>query len=341
MSVFKEEGVENVFDVHGLRYFLQVADSGGFSKAAAVLNVPQPTLSRSIRRLEEHFKARLFDRNGRGALLTEAGESFYQHGKAILLRLEQAQAEMAEISSNPTGSAVLALGPVAGKVLSSVVAERFLKEVPSSKLRIVESYTGFVLEWVANGRVDIGLLYEDALTPTLKGERLWIEEPVLVSSRVHAFAGQESISFAQLENMPLILPGRPHGLRLRVDEVAAELGIRLNVVLEVDGLSGILDLVRRDVGCSILTPPALYGYKHDADIALTKLRDPVVSSTVVAVTSKQRPMTNTVKALLQIVREEARKVRSTGFAKSDPVRKPDNVEILQPRIAQRSRISRS
>ncbi|MFZ1802448.1 MAG: LysR family transcriptional regulator, partial [Nitrospira sp.] len=87
MSVLKEENIENLFDVHSLRYFLQVADSGGFSKATAVLNVPQPTLSRSIRRIEEHFKARLFDRNGRGASLTEAGESLYQHGKAILLRL--------------------------------------------------------------------------------------------------------------------------------------------------------------------------------------------------------------------------------------------------------------
>lgn len=337
MSVIKVEAAENLFDVQALRYFLQVADSSGFSKAAAVLNVPQPTLSRSIRRLEAHFKARLFDRNGRGALLTEAGESLYKNGKAILLRLEQAQAEMTEISNNPSGSAVLALGPVAGKVLSTVVAERFLKEVPSAKLRIVESYTGFVLEWVAGGRVDIGLLYEDALTPTLKGEPLWVEEPVLVSARSHGFEGLESISLAQLDKIPLILPGRPHGLRLRIDEIAAELGIRLNVVLEVDGLSGTLDLVRRGVGCSILTPPALYSYKHVADMVLTELAHPSVSSTVVAVTSKQRPMTNTVKALMQIVREEARRVRGAGVAEIHAPHKADNVELLQPRIAQRSR----
>lgn len=339
MSVIKVDPAENLFDVQGLRYFLQVADSGGFSKAAAVLNVPQPRLSRSIRRLEVHFKARLFDRNGRGALLTEAGESLYQHGKAILLRLEQAQAEMAEISNNPAGSAVLALGPVAGKVLSTVVAERFLKEVPNAKLRIVESYTGFVLEWVAGGRVDIGLLYEDALTPTLKGEPLWAEEPVLVSARNHGFESMESVSLAQFEKTPLILPGRPHGLRLRIDEIAADLGIRLNVVLEIDGLSGILDLVRRGVGCSILTPPALHGYKYDAEMVLTKLANPSVSSTVVAVTSKQRPMTNTVKALMQIVREEARRVRSAGVAEIRALRNADNIEMLQPRMVQRSRAS--
>lgn len=172
MSVFKEKELSPLFDIRGLHYFIQVAESGGFSKAATVLNVPQPTLSRAIRRLEEHFKARLFDRNGRGALLTEAGERLYQHGKAVLVRVEQAQAEIAEVSNSPTGSAVLGLGPIAGKLLSAVVAERFLKEAPNSKLRIFESFTGFVLEWVASGRVDIGLLYEDALTPTLKGERL-------------------------------------------------------------------------------------------------------------------------------------------------------------------------
>ena len=125
-------------------------------------------------------------------------------------------------------------------------------------------------------------------------------------------------------------------MRLRVDEVAAELGMRLNIVLEVDGLSGILDLVRRGVGCSILTPPALYSYKYDGDIVLTKLTDPVISSTVVAVTSKQKPMTNTVKTLLQIVREEARKVRIAGNVEAGGRRKSDNVEVLQPRLIPRS-----
>lgn len=339
MSVFKEKELGSLFDIHGLHYFIQVADSGGFSKASAMLNVPQPTLSRAIRRLEEHFATRLLDRNGRGALLTEAGERLYQHGKAMLMRAEQAQAEIAEISNNPAGSAILGLGPVAAKVLGTVVAERFLKEAPNSKLRIVESFTGFVLEWVANGRVDVGLLYEDALNPTLKGEKLWDETLTLVSPRGQGFEKLSSISLERLEKIPLILPGRPHGLRLRIDEVAAELGIKLNVVLEADGLNTILDLVQAKVGSSILTPPALYGYKCDAELAVTRLVDPVVTSTVVAVTSRQRPMTNAVKTLLKIVREEARKVRFSEVASLGIARKTGNVEVLQPKILHRSLVS--
>ncbi len=326
MSALKDDDLAGLFDIHGINYFIQVAESGGFSKAAAVLNVPQPTLSRYIRRLEEHFNTRLFDRNGRGALLTEAGESLYRHGKAILLRLHQAQAEVAEISENPKGSAVLGLAPIAGKVLSAAVARRFLQEVPNSKLRIVESFTGYVLEWVANGRVDIGILYEDALTPTLEGERLWEETLVLVSARGHGFANVESIPFADLEKIPLIIPGRPHGLRLRIDEIAAKVGVRLNIILEIDGLNAILDLVHNGVGCSILTPPAIYGYRHGGEMMLTKLVRPAVVSNVVAVTSKQRPMTNTVKTLMQIIREESRAVRSSGRADIGVVREKYPVE---------------
>jgi LysR family transcriptional regulator, nitrogen assimilation regulatory protein len=328
MSTFKDEELAGLFDIQGINYFIQVAESGGFSKAAAVLNVPQPTLSRYIRRLEGHFNVRLFDRNGRGALLTEAGTSLYQHAKAIFLRLQQAEADIAEISRNPAGSVVLGLAPIAGNVLSAAVARRFLQEVPNSQLRIVESFTGYILEWVANGRVDVGILYEDALTPTLEGERLWDETLVMVSARIPDFIGINTISFAELEKIPLILPGRPHGLRLRIDEVAANAGVRLNVVLEVDSLNTILDLVHKGIGCSVLTPPALYGYAHGGEMILTKLVRPTVVSHVVAVTSKQRPMTSTTKTLMQIIREESRTVRSSGRADIGIVRKTWPAEVI-------------
>lgn len=136
-----------------------------------------------------------------------------------------------------------------------------------------------------------------------------------------------------LPDIPLILPGRPHGLRLRVDEIAAERGIRLNVAIEVDGLNTILDLAQKGIGCAVLTPPALYGYRRDGDLIATSLSDPVVTSTVVAITSRQRPMTGAVRTLLKILHEEARKVRHKEIARIGVSPQARSVEVLQPKVA--------
>jgi LysR family nitrogen assimilation transcriptional regulator len=304
----------DTFDLPALTYFVGVAEAGAFSKASAILNIPQPTLSRHIGRLEEQLGARLFDRNGRGVLLTEAGNSLYQHGKVIIARMQQARAEIADIGSNPTGNVVLGLAPIAGKILSAPVAERFLKELPRSNLRIVEGFTGYVLEWVVSGRVDVGILYEDGVCSSLEGEPLWREELFLVSPKGCGLEGVSEIAVADIAQFPIIISSRPHGLRLKVDELAAKAKVDLNIVIEVDALTSILDLVHKGVGRSILTPPALYGFERASEIVLTKLVRPAVSSSVIAVTSKQRPVTKAVRVLMEIIRDEAKQIRKTGRA---------------------------
>jgi len=310
----KSKEIVDQLDLAALGYFVQIADAGGFSKASAVLSVPQPTLSRHIRRLEEQLGSRLFDRTGRGAILTEVGDHLYRHSVEILKRIQAARAEVSNIADNPGGLAVLGLAPIAGRVLNVPVARRFLKEVPHARLRIVEAFTGHVLEWIANGRIDVGILYEDTVTPSLDAERLWEEHFVVVSSRSGGLSDRKSISFKEVAQGPLVLPGKPHAMRLKIDEVSTRLGLTLNIALEIDGLHAILDLVHTGLGLTILTPPALYGYWNSNDMVMTPLDHPVVSSTVVAVCSKQRPVTNAVRTLLRIVREEGASIRKTGRA---------------------------
>lgn len=312
MRINNPNEIEDQLDLAALGYFVSVAEARGFSKASAVLNIPQPTLSRHIRRLEEQLGSRLFDRTGRGVLLTEVGESLYQHGKDILTRVQRARAEVSNLGNDPNGLAVLGLAPIAGRVLSVPVAQRFLQQAPHARLRIIEGFTGHVLEWIANGRIDVGILYDDTVNASFDTEPLWEEQYVVVSARGSGLERHKSISFADVTRRPLILPGRPHAMRLKIDEISAKLGLSLNVVLQIDGLNAILDLVHQDVGATILTPPALYGYQAIDEMVVTPLSDPLITVTVVAVCSRQHPITNTVRTLLRIVQEEGRNIRKSG-----------------------------
>lgn len=305
-----------VLDLQALEYFVEVSEAGSFSKAAAIVQISQPTLSRHIQQLEESLGARLFGRTGRGVVLTEAGDTLLQHSRVLLGHAQQARADVSDIGNNPSGSVVLGLAPIAGRILSVPVSRRFLKEVRNGKLRIIECFTGYVHEWITSGRIDVGILYEDAVDSSLEGEMLWEERHVLVSRRSPELEGRTSIRLAELQDLPLVLPSRPHGLRMKIDRTAANAGVSLHVAFEIDGLNAILDLVLRGVGCTILTPPALHNFGGIADLAVLPIVEPTISSTAVVVCSKDRPRTNATRRLLRIIREQARRIRALDVTRA-------------------------
>lgn len=294
-------------DLLALEYFVEVSQAGGFSTASAIIKVSQPTLSRHIRQLEEELGTRLFQRTGHGVALTEAGEALLRHARPLLARARQVRAEVADTGSNPSESVVLGLAPAAGRILNVPVATRFLRDVPNGRLRIIECFTSFVQEWITSGRIDIGIVYEDSVQSPLESELLWDERYFLVTpkdSRV-----PDTVDFAEIAGIPLVLPGVPHGLRLKIDRTAAARNVPLDVIFDVDGLNTLLDLVRKGVACTILTRPALHNFSGAGELRVVPIVNPVVSSTAILIRSLDRPVTNTTRKLVQIIREEARELR--------------------------------
>lgn len=100
-----------------LEYFVHVAELGSFSKAALVLDIAQPALGRQVRSLETDLRETLLLRNGRGVVLTEAGQRFYEHGVNILQALAQAQAQddMGASRDEPVGRITIGLPPSVGR----------------------------------------------------------------------------------------------------------------------------------------------------------------------------------------------------------------------------------
>src|ERR1700754_761233 len=104
-------------DIKQLEYFVRVAELGGFTKAAAVLAVAQPALSKQIRQLEVELQRNLLVRNGRGVSLTEEGAMLLSHAKGILEQVDRARQEIRDIQDLPIGKVVVAAPPAAGMAL--------------------------------------------------------------------------------------------------------------------------------------------------------------------------------------------------------------------------------
>src|SRR6202007_1054414 len=146
-------------DFRQLRTFSCVAELGSLSKASDTLRIAQPALSRQIKLLEHDLRAELFTRNGRGMVLTEAGRLLLARTSGIVRQIDQIRDDIQSHAGAPTGRGGLGLGAPVSCVRSARRARRSVESYPGISLRIVESYSGHLIEWLHRGEMDLAVIY--------------------------------------------------------------------------------------------------------------------------------------------------------------------------------------
>ncbi len=258
-------------DLKQLQYFVQVAELGSFTRAASVLRVAQPALSRQVRSLEVELRQSLFDRNGRGVTLTPAGARLLAHGRGILQQVERARLDLEDQRGAATGLLSVGLPPSVSRTLTAPLVEAFRARFPKATLSVVEGLSTYTLEWLTQGRIDCAVVYN--ATPAAAIDLLPVlQEPLfLVSARqpqAKALRATQAIqatpstplpvrgptlSLAQLATKELVIPSRPHAIRMRLETVMAEAGCKLRVGLEIESVPAMLDLVQRHALHAVLS----------------------------------------------------------------------------------------
>jgi LysR family nitrogen assimilation transcriptional regulator len=276
-------------DLKQLEYFVAVADLGGFSPAARLLRVAQPAISRQVRSLEVELSQNLLQRNGRGAVPTEAGKRLLAHARSILQQVERARHEVDDVKDEPVGHVVIGLPPTLARVLTAQVVRDFRQRFPNATVSIVEGLSATIQEWVAVGRADIGLVYNPTPSSAVDLAPLLEEDLCLIGPRGPR-AAPRTVALRELPRYPLIIPSRPHAIRTLVEARLAALGLRPQVALEIDAIGAIVELVAEGQGHAVLTPravPADVGRKLRA----RRIVDPPLRSALAVAVSAQRPAT--------------------------------------------------
>jgi LysR family nitrogen assimilation transcriptional regulator len=145
-------------DVQALRYYVTVAETGSFSKAATKLRVAQPTLSRQVRKIESELNATLFYRHGRGTALTDTGQELFDASRNVLRQLDDVKNRIIGRSGQPTGVVRLGVPQSIGATIGASLAKKFHEKCPAARLHILEAFTGHLLEWVEAGTIDLAIL---------------------------------------------------------------------------------------------------------------------------------------------------------------------------------------
>lgn len=286
-----------------IEQFVLIAELGSLSKAAARLYLAQPSLSRGLRQLEADLGAPLFHRHGRGLSLTEAGRAFLQHSRAALHELAAGRAAVSDLAANPRGMVVIGLPAGVGKAAMVEMARRFNAALPRASLKMLEMFTGDVPEALATGRIDIGVFYECPTAASIASEPAMLEALYLVGSATAEATYGESIPFAALEGLPLILPARHQGVRGVINNEAARRGMKLDIRMELDAMPPLIELVQEGIGYSVLPFSTVFDLVARGALRAARIDEASLRRTLLIGTSTQRPMNATTRTALKLLRE--------------------------------------
>ena len=292
-------------ELRDLRLFLDVAATGSFSRAATLTSSTQSAVSKRIAALEVGLGAALFERTGRGAALTDAG-------RALLPRAESLTAEAAglpdlvnQTRAAPRGLVRLATQPSVAWPLAGDVVERARARYPGIRLEIAEGTTRQIEEWIADGRIDLGLMSKQPQPAHAAAEALFSLPLVLLSKAGDAATRKRSVTFASVAALPLVIASAPNGARVMIEEEARRRGIALNVVLEVNTIHLIKKMVARGACFSVITPPAVATEIIAGELASATIVKPALRQIFYLAVSGRRHPGPAVRAIAELLRELA------------------------------------
>ncbi|MGB6007017.1 LysR family transcriptional regulator [Castellaniella sp.] len=297
-------------DLKQLEYFTRVAELGSFTQASHALDIAQPALSRQVRLLEVELRQNLLNRNGRGVTTTEAGKVLLEHCRGILHQVERAKEDMARVQGALAGRVVLGIVPSASKMLTVPLTRKFRKQLPNATLSISEGLSVMMQESLLAGRLDIALLYNPSASAELDLSPLTSELLYLVGPK-GPHPSHQAMPLRSLAGIPLVIPNRPHTIRMLLESQMALIGCRPNIRLEIDGVPAILDLVADGAGYAVLTEHAVLTSAQPDRYHIRPISQPELPSRLYLATASGRITTLTQQAMLELIRSTVREAYPT------------------------------
>jgi LysR family nitrogen assimilation transcriptional regulator len=292
-------------DYRVLHAFCDIAEHQSLTRAAAVLGESQSALSRRISALEGELGGRLFYRTGRGMALTELGERVWPRIRSILAETEALAREAQGERDNPSGTVEIGVVPGMSQPLISTLCARLRQQHPGIRLRALEGYSGQVEEWLANGRIELGV-FNSYGRGAVRGAELLLQSRVAVVAPRGLFPDRgNEIPFAALRELPLALPPRPNTLVAALNDIAARQHFTLQIALEASTGSLIRDAVQHAGLCTVV--PLYFAQRDypDAEFSISRLVKPALQQKSWMLLSTQRPVTRAVRVVSRLVCEVA------------------------------------
>jgi DNA-binding transcriptional LysR family regulator len=264
---------DNRISLQKLEVFSKVVELGGVRRAAEELFISQPVVSAHLRSLEERIGADLFERDGRGIALTEAGREVHLWASGVLRGRRELDSTLQNLSTGMAGSVIVATSMSVGNYLLTPLLIDFRKRQPHAQLTLLISGVEAALRTASTGESDFCVLATDAVLDSNAFQAELLAEPpfCLIASPENEELGG-SVRPDELIGKPFVCP--PRGLAIRSSQDSALAGIGVfdrQVQIEMGNAESIKQAVAADLGIGLLWRASV-----EAELAAGTLREVTV-----------------------------------------------------------------
>ena len=285
-------------DLKQIRTFVAVYEDGSINSAANRLRVAQPSLSLQIKNLEDSVGVVLFERHARGVRPTAAGERFYQDCRRILGDVESAAQNMREFATGVSGALNVGLIPTITKGALAEVLPPFINALPNVDVRVVEAFSGTLTDWVMSGELDFAVVTEPPRHDGLEMRVLSSEPLAMISGRDTGRRHLEPVILAELPPIKLVMPSSQHSLRTLIERYIKVGNIKIERIIEIDGLFGSLEFIRNSDFSGIFPVTTIVRDLNQGDYIVNPLEDLQTTLEYFLVHQTQNPLSPAARELV-------------------------------------------
>jgi DNA-binding transcriptional LysR family regulator len=300
------------FGLLDLRVFLAIFDCGHFHKAAELLNLSQPSLSRRLRTMEARLGTPLFERSTRSVVPTSAARQLEPMIRRLLDELDSSFLSISGLGKDGRGYVTISSIPNAAIYFTPRVFKQFSQQFPLIRLRILDRSPREVLECVMRGEAEFGINMIGSTETDVIFTPVMDDPYVLVCHRTHSLAKKRNLTWRNLADHPLIRIGRENsGNRALLDAALSKADVRLDWMFEVNNLTTSLGLVEAGLGATVL--PRLAAPHGPHPVVVTKsIRSPEVARTIGIIERRKGRLSPAARLLRDLVLSERK--TSSGSA---------------------------
>lgn len=242
-----------------LRYFHSVAKLQSFRRAAEVIGVSQPSLSRQILILEQECGTSLFKRDKKHIILTAAGELLLSRSANLLGEMDDLKRGLADLSAAQSNRILVGAIQSTLDHLIPAAIDIMRKRHPRLRVSVRGSQSSEIVESVSRGLLDVGIVATPIADPRISVELVSRERYFAVLPTSHSHSQHKQLKLADIAQDNFITFPRGFVIRDMIDSASAESGTTLNVIAEIESIEAIKALVRFGSTVSILPESAILG----------------------------------------------------------------------------------
>jgi len=244
-------------NLHQLRIFCSVVESGSYTRAAEMLYMTQPAVSLQVRALEHSLQVKLFERVNQRLAVTEAGQALYQCALPMLNAEEEAERVLAELKGAVRGKLVVAANTTGGMYIIPPLLASYKEQHPESELYLQIDATDRLIERARQGVIDLGFACGTIHQSELTVETIGTDSLTLILSPRHPFASYSALTLEQVAALPFIVPESISRTRQLIEHTFRERGHSLKIVMHFQGTEPVKKAVESNLGAAIVSRAAV------------------------------------------------------------------------------------